>query len=173
MDVYKGPHEYRIEGTVFPIFIIQLPEPVQTLTFTGTGFLLNKGVFVTCWHCVRSQLPDNQAYAVAIESAEGEYGSVLLEHIQQDANGTDLATARLDLEPTLQFTLANASAHQGHEVWTYGYPLTGVRQHPELEEGGRSRGLQAQVLHRVGSPHRKARQSLARREVRLPSTGDA
>jgi hypothetical protein len=89
---------------------------------------------VTCWHCVRTQLPDSQRYAAAIEVAEGEYGSVLLEDIQQDTNGTDLATARADLKPTLRFTLADSSAHQGHEVWTYGYPLTGVRQHPELEK---------------------------------------
>jgi len=44
--------------------------------------------------------------------------------IEQDANGTDLATASIALEPTLGLVLTGDAVPYGTDVWTFGYPLT-------------------------------------------------
>ena len=98
-------------------------EPLTLWSFEGTGFLLEKNIFVTCWHFVRTPLREGREYAVVVETDEGNT-AWMLSDISKDANGTDLATVRVPLEPNLGLVLAHEPVLMGADVWTFGYPLT-------------------------------------------------
>jgi len=90
----------------------------------GTGFRLGPDVLVTCWHCVQ-----NENYAYVLTRGEEEGGAVVypLTQVAQDANGTDLATAKIDEDLTtdvsLRLRLSDLAAPAARNVWTFGYPL--------------------------------------------------
>ena len=98
----------------------------QPLGFMGTGFVIEGGYFLTCWHCVSAPLGNDEAYvAVAkpTDLATTPAGLLRLHDLAQDENGTDLALARVNshIEPGL--VLARLQAQQGEDVATWGYPL--------------------------------------------------
>jgi hypothetical protein len=72
--------------------------PHESSRCEGTGFRLGRDLFVTCWHCVSSE---NHEYVLSLGEVDPDSsGAVLypLHDVAQDANGSDLATARLDDE---------------------------------------------------------------------------
>jgi hypothetical protein len=128
---------YRPESDILPIFVANYAyEKPPLISHQGTGFLVGKNVFVTCWHCVREELQGDLVYVVLKEEADGEYILTRLRDIQQDPSGTDLATAQVNLKPELGLTVAEDTWYRyGTDVWTFGYPLTGVEAHPDALPG--------------------------------------
>ena len=121
----KASEGMVMERDVLPIFVIPKADPVNPVSFQGTGFLIGPGLMITCWHCLREALPADHDYAVGIKSDNHDrYDSHVLFDISQDENGTDLAAARVDLQPNLSLVLDNSPVPTGLDVLTYGYPLT-------------------------------------------------
>jgi len=58
--------------------------------------------------------------------ADGRYRSFELRELAQDAKGSDLALARLqiDIPARMNLQLASVATTSGADVWSYGYPLT-------------------------------------------------
>jgi hypothetical protein len=138
------PDRYRADRDILPIFAVTLPEAGQRLTsFHGTGFLIGKQVFVSCWHCLAKSLPDDQFYA-ALVRINGGYRAVALNEPEQDRHGTDLATARVALKPELGLALAQQDAPDLVDVWSFGYPFTSLTE--EKPEIGRQAVIQARSL---------------------------
>jgi V8-like Glu-specific endopeptidase len=122
------------EADILPIFVAdyayEQPAPVA---HEGTGFMVGKSVFVTCWHCVRAELEGDLAYAATRKLPNGQYVLSRLFDIQQDPTGTDLATARVAFETEMRLTIAaNPVPSYGTDIWSFGYPLTDVQAHPEM-----------------------------------------
>jgi Trypsin-like peptidase domain len=122
-------------------------------SFRGTGFLIGKNVLVTCWHCVSPDIDDEDTFAVAVRWSDADkrsrkvppnstYFVRNLYDIQQDLNGTDLATAKVDLNPE-KLTLGEDNLGYGSSLWTFGFPNTRDLPHPER---GRSITLQGRYL---------------------------
>lgn len=132
-----------VSRDILPIFVVQRVQPAEPKCFQGTGFIIAPNLFVTCWHCVRAHLPDGGAYAAVIERGEGQYQALYLDNVAQDVNGTDLATANIELKPTAELTLADHDLAYGTDVWTFGYPLTDERRGPS---GGLRFTLNARYL---------------------------
>lgn len=124
-----GPTVLGVPG-VCPILAIELGrtlEESKAAGVVGTGFQLGSDVLVTCWHCVQNE---NYNYVVSRGEVKGESGrSVVysLDDVAQDANGSDLATAKIDEDPTIdtamQLRLSDVAAAASSGVWTYGFPL--------------------------------------------------
>jgi hypothetical protein len=53
--------------------------------------------------------------------------------IQQDDNGADLATARIEFESETGLSVAEVAGTLGTDVWSFGYPHTGVEPSPTPE----------------------------------------
>jgi hypothetical protein len=119
-----------VNNDILPLFVVSTADPVEPLSIEGTGFLVAPGVLVTCWHCVSRQLPIGQQYAAVVSDGAGSYRAAPLRNVQQDANGSDLATANLDLRPTLCLSLGQSDVPYGTDVWTYGYAFTDFAQQP-------------------------------------------
>jgi hypothetical protein len=122
-----------VTNDVFPIFLVEVLSGGEhrTLDFCGTGFRLTGDVLVTCWHCVAADEPEEGGYAIAVYLQSREFRYHPLLDVARDENGSDLATPRIvsEAETTLpppQLTLARPGAPIGVDVWTYGYPFTGV-----------------------------------------------
>ena len=113
---------------IVPIFVVDLTRPALAVSYEGTGFIIARNLLITCWHCVSSKLEANKQYAAMIWIDSQGWKPFFLSDIEQDANGSDLASANVKLEPTMGLTLANQDAGLGAEVWTYGYPFTDVKQ---------------------------------------------
>jgi hypothetical protein len=99
------------------------PTPIA---FAGTGFAIEGGYFVTCWHCVAAPLDEDEAYVALVKSARPTdlpAGLMRLHDLAQDANGSDLALARVTSNVTPGLVLARTQARQGESVSTWGYPL--------------------------------------------------
>jgi len=120
---------------VLPIFVVDYAyEQPPPMSHEGTGFLVGKNVLVTCWHCVRAELEGSLAYAAVKQLPNGRFALSRLADIQQDPTGTDLATARVTFEPELGLTIADSPAPSfGTDIWSFGYPLTDVQAHPEMQ----------------------------------------
>jgi hypothetical protein len=105
MDARDSASGWNPVTDILPIFVAdyayEQPPPVS---HEGTGFLVGKSVFVTCWHCVRAELEGDLAYAAARQLPNGQYVLSRLVDIQQDPSGTDLATARVAFEPETKST---------------------------------------------------------------------
>lgn len=115
---------------IVPIFVVAPGNPARLLEFRGTGFIIANGLLVTCWHVVQPDLSNGQRYGAAIN--EGTHRSVFfLYNVQQDVNGTDLATANVHFDASIGLALAKEDVRLGGIVWTYGYPFTDVRSLPE------------------------------------------
>jgi len=121
MEEHEG---VTVNRDILPIFEVPREDPENPRSFQGTGFLIAPGLFVTCWHCIEAVLPDDGAYAVALKTPDYGYTTYVLRDISRDANGTDLATARVDLDPVLPLTLTDEPLPIGSDVLSYGYPYT-------------------------------------------------
>lgn len=97
----------------------------EILDFAGTAFRLGPELVVSCWHCVRTDA-ERHGYAAAFLEDDGTYLLNPLLDIAQDANGSDLATARLFSPRRNKWPLrvAEKNLAGATDVWTYGYPLT-------------------------------------------------
>jgi hypothetical protein len=118
------------ESSVLPIVIYGEIDERKPHRPVGTGFILGHGLFVTCWHCVEEPLDDGYRYvATPVDPATGKHVAVPLLGLGQDANGSDLALARVEpYRPNdRHLRLAQGSAPQGQPVWSYGYPLPEFR----------------------------------------------
>lgn len=140
------PDKYSVDRDILPIFVVTSPGAGQKLvSFQGTRFLIGKQVFVTCWHCVDTPLPNDRFYAVLVKAGQGfTYRAAALMEPEQDRNGTDLATARVNLEPESGLTLADSDAPGLVDVWSFGYPFTTLTE--EIPEVGRLPLIQARAL---------------------------
>lgn len=114
---------------LLPIFVVEPGSPAKLLKFCGTGFVITDGLLITCWHVVKAELQNDQRYGVAIREGTG-HSVFFLFNVQQDLNGTDLASANVHLGASIGLTLAKDDVTLGGVVWTYGYPLTDVRSIP-------------------------------------------
>src|ERR1051325_11698370 len=80
---------------VLPLFT---RDRVEGFDFLGTSFVAAPGVLVTCWHCVEAAVhAGKEIGVVAIQSAGLPFLPV--RDVAQDANGSDLATARTTVAP--------------------------------------------------------------------------
>lgn len=100
-------------------------EPVEML---GTAFVLAPGLVVTCYHCVRDDPPPGHVYVIASRPDGAAFKAHVLNDIERDTNGTDIATARCDYLPPAIFTLAAEDMTYGQWAWTFGYPWAERRQ---------------------------------------------
>ena len=111
-----------LAGTVLPIFLV---EGDKVHGFYGAGLLLDKGIFITCWHCVSASTSGDKRYVVAIPSTGHECTHIDLKNVERDASGADLAIGMVDAVPKLQLVLAPGPFElMGHDVWSFGYPYT-------------------------------------------------
>ena len=111
-----------LAGTVLPIFLV---EGDKALCFHGSGLLLDKGIFVTCWHCVSASLSGDRRYTVAIPSTGQECALADIKKLERAASGADLAIGIVDAVPKLRLILAPGPFElMGHDVWSFGYPYT-------------------------------------------------
>jgi hypothetical protein len=118
-----------VDRHILPIFVASTAPSIQLVSHQGTAFLISPNLIVTCWHCVRSELSENQRYVAVLLSEDGAtYEPRVLENVSQDASGTDLATANIDLTPDLEFEIARQEPRHGANVWTFGYPFTDVER---------------------------------------------
>ena len=121
------------ERHILPIYVILKQgseEQFRPMRFAGTGFIAAPHVFVTCWHCVSDELPEEQTYAV-LRYPDGTVHQLSL--IVQDPSGSDLASAHVDIPTWPPFDLVVAPPDvTGLNVGTIGYPGT----HPEEQPDG-------------------------------------
>lgn len=97
--------------------------------YEGTAFLIAARVIVTCWHCVAVERPGHR-FCALITAAENDVTYHPLSNVAKDANGADLATASVDLMPTIGLELGG-DVLTGTNVYTYGYPLTRQERTPD------------------------------------------
>jgi hypothetical protein len=111
-----------LAGTVLPIFLV---EGDKAYGFCGSGVLLDKGIFITCWHCVSASTAGGKRFVVGIPSTGHECTEVDLRNVERDASGADLAVGLVDAIPRLKLILAPGPFElMGHDVWSFGYPYT-------------------------------------------------
>jgi hypothetical protein len=142
MPIARRDRILHVGRDIVSIFTVRQlnPRDEEVLTFEGTGFLVAPHALVTCWHCVRRPLAEDERYAVIFPGESDCYG---LSNIEQHRAGLDLATATVEsLVPTVSWSLAtDAEVMQGREVWSYGYPLGVVTQRhdgwKEIDVSGR------------------------------------
>jgi len=111
---------------VLPVVRFRLVEgDYVPLATTGTGFTFGDGTFITCWHCVTDDLPEDEIYGVPTSwNGATAVGAHRLTNVERDGNGTDLALARIDLFHGSGFHLAEKAAAFGEEIVTFSYPLS-------------------------------------------------
>jgi len=122
------PAQTRLAEYVLPIFKVKKGENQQPVpvNFCGTGFVLESGIFVTCWHCVAGPMKEGEFYAAVLKQVEDKglrTRCLRLEDLAQDSNGADLAVARIDYDPKPSLILADVFPEAGEDVAAYGYPL--------------------------------------------------
>jgi hypothetical protein len=113
-----------------PIFRGRITEEgFELQAFTGTGFICEPDIFVTCWHWVRDPCASGESYAAGYNQGGKWLGQLLLD-LHQDRDN-DLALGRiehqLNLVPgtsRLKIASEGSSVELGENVTTYGYPLT-------------------------------------------------
>lgn len=123
VDLVKG---------IMPVFVVKPGDPAKLLQFCGTGFLVKKNLLISCWHVLKETLQNEQRYAVAVSSSSQKSISYLF-NVQQDLNGSDLATANLHCDDSVELSLSASGLDLGEHVWTYGYPFTDVERLPPGE----------------------------------------
>lgn len=130
-DEQKKSWKRHLDVDVLPIFVITKTTPANIISNEGTGFLIAPNLFITCWHCVRKSLEENQTYAVNREQ-KAEFFPLF--NIQQDSNNTDLATANVAMIPEAEFILAEKDVYEGTDVHSFGYPLMDFELNEETGE---------------------------------------
>ncbi len=148
---------YDIRKDVLPIVVVSRVSGRVVPTvggFRGTGFLVGRGLFVTCHHCVAEPLPEEDTYGVLTpieyapelqqEAPDAAFSVADLGAIEQDRSGLDLAIGWVGRDP-VGIRLADEEVRlMGEDVRTFGYPLTEDLPHPEGP--GRSLTLNGRVL---------------------------
>lgn len=85
------------------------------------------GLLVTCWHCVRDEIPAGCMYAAVLQKESGEVSVVPLKNISRDtASQADLATANLSWSPKPMLRLASHGVPAGTAVFAVGHAQTEV-----------------------------------------------
>jgi Trypsin-like peptidase domain len=97
-------------------------------TWVGTGFTFGEGTFLTCWHCVGARLDDGEVY-IAVGRRNGlEQNTrdwpIQLRQLARDANGSDLALARIGVTFKPCLSLAADPLEWGDDVLSFGFPHT-------------------------------------------------
>lgn len=133
-----------VERDILPVFVVRRGEPIEPLSLEGSGFLLGSGLFITCWHCVAKKLEPNLAYAAVVPLPNNQYAAAILVGLERDRNGGDLATAKVPLSASIGLSLAANAADYGADVWSFGFPLTGLRQ--ARPAGGQSIAIDGRYL---------------------------
>jgi hypothetical protein len=110
-----------INRDVLAIFVIKR-DSGEPIYFCGTGFVIAPSILITCAHCVNADLPQDHVYGVLIQE-EDRWISKLLVNIEKDPSGCDLATANVDLAPSIPWILPQNDLLYGEDVFTFGYPL--------------------------------------------------
>ena len=131
MSEEKTKRKRHLDVDILPIFVITKTTPAKILSNEGTGFLIAPNLLVTCWHCVRNTLEENQTYAVNREQKAELFP---LFNIQQDSNNTDLATANVAMLPEAELLLAEKDVYEGTDVHSFGYPLMNFELNEETGE---------------------------------------
>ncbi|MET8759897.1 serine protease [Lentzea sp. NPDC004782] len=108
------------------------------LQWVGTGFTFGEGTFVTCWHCVGAELPDDEVY-LAVGRRGGVQQSkrdwpIELQQLARDTNGADLALARIEPWFSPRLALAADPLEWGDDVVAFGFPHTLDTIDPETNE---------------------------------------
>lgn len=131
MSEEKKTWKRHLDIDILPIFVITKTTPSKILSNEGTGFLIAPNLLITCWHCVRNPLEENQTYAVNREQKAELFP---LFNIQQDSNNTDLATANVAMSPEAELILAEKDVYEGTDVHSFGYPLMNFELNEETGE---------------------------------------
>ena len=131
MSEEKKTWKRHLDVDILPILVITKTSPAKVLTFEGTGFLIAPNLFITCWHCVRKTLEENQTYAVCREQNIELFPLI---NIQQDINNTDLATANVAMMPEAELSVAEKDVFEGTDVHSFGYPLLSFEVSQETGE---------------------------------------
>ena len=122
-----------LSNEILPIFLGVLdsaggpPKPIEHL---GTGFLIAPRIFVTCAHCVPLGLDENQVLITMFLDPTGRWVVLALTDVSHDPDGNDLATARIECDPTFRLVLSAVSLPAGEPVWSFGFPLLDVERLP-------------------------------------------
>jgi hypothetical protein len=122
-------YENLFAGHVLPVvrFRREAPGEYKPIAAVGSGFTFGEGTFVTCWHCISAPLGEDEVYGAAMRS--GGTGSQTYDEafelvdLEQDADGHDLALARINYTVDPVLALANDPAAWGEDVVACGYPL--------------------------------------------------
>jgi V8-like Glu-specific endopeptidase len=110
---------------VMPILTVHQGDAAKSLE--GTGVVVASGLFLTCWHCVRTPLPDGEYYA-AVHMPNAERGPLRildLLNITQDESGLDVALANIRYSPPEALRFDNSPSVFGEDVWTWAYRSDG------------------------------------------------
>ncbi len=137
---------YDIRRDVLPIVVVPREGYPIPKGYKGTGFLLGKGVFVTCHHCVADPVSEEETYAVALpidyapelrnKTPDAQYFVSTLHDVEQDSTGLDLAIAQVGFDSVGLHLAQEGIRTIGEDVRTYGYPLT-----EDLPHSGEGRAL--------------------------------
>lgn len=114
------------ETAIVPLYKAKRSNPPVPVAFVGTAFFIAAELLVTCWHCVKEQLPGDCGYLALV--MQNPWYVDWLDNISQDKNGSDLATANVRGRPGFQFLLASEPALQGVDISTFGYPFSGLKR---------------------------------------------
>jgi len=124
MSIITSKDRYAVDKDILPIFIINGKKPFNIHSFCGTGFIISPNLFITCWHCVKGEIPLYHKYAAMIESNSGKFKVSYIYNIEQDQNGSDISISNIQHDPTLGLMISEKDSALGVDVWTFGYPLT-------------------------------------------------
>ncbi len=131
MSEEKKTWKRHLDVDILPVFVITKTTPAKIISYEGTGFLIAPNLFITCWHCVRKTLEENQTYAVNREQKAELFP---LFNIQQDNNNTDLATANVAMLQEAELVLGEKDVYEGTDVHSFGYPLMDFELNEETGE---------------------------------------
>jgi hypothetical protein len=120
----------EVASHVWPVYKVRAGgdgQNMEAVAYCGTGFIIEGGFFLTCWHCVSGALDAGEAFAAvypAPNSPPGGAGVIPLRNLSQSEHGADLALAKVDSTPLVpRLTLASKEGTIGDDVYTVGYPL--------------------------------------------------
>ncbi|MGB9457294.1 MAG: serine protease [Bryobacteraceae bacterium] len=125
---------------VMPILVVHQEDVAKS--FEGTGVVVAPGLFLTCWHCVRTPLSDGEYYA-AVHMPNAERGPLRildLLNITQDESGLDVALANIRHSPPEVLRFDDSPSVFGEDIWTWAYrddgrTPAGVAVTPRLLKG--------------------------------------
>lgn len=103
---------------ILPIFVSYGDGNI--ISAQGTGFLISNYRLITCWHCIKNKLEENQKYVVAKKINNG-YKLFPLGNIEQFKKN-DIGIASVGLEQKIKLMFSTMVVPYGTNVFTFGYP---------------------------------------------------